>query len=100
MLMVLTDDHGSSDLSCDAVERYARESWPRGSTFSLVACGSLRGIAGTRTESGTHWRGWWLPCRGRLVYASYQCATAHTDSERGEIDVILQSIAESDNQAA
>jgi hypothetical protein len=100
MLMVLTDAHGPSDLSRDSVERYARESWPSDSTFSAVACGSLRGIAGARTERGTHWRGWWLPCLGRLVYASYQCAAAHADSERGEVDDILQTIAQSDNPAA
>src|SRR5262249_31132500 len=81
LLMVLTDDDGPSDISPAAVERLARESWPSDSSFATVSCGSLRGVTATRIERGTHWRGWWLPCRGRLVYATYQCATAQADAE-------------------
>jgi hypothetical protein len=95
MLMVLADDHAPSDLSFAAVERFAHESWPEGSAFAAVSCGSLRGVTGTRTERVTYWRGWWLPCRGRLVYASYQCAAANAAAEREEINEILQSINES-----
>jgi hypothetical protein len=50
------------------------------------------------SEYGTSYsRTWTLLCRGRKVYVRYTCAAHNAQSERSEIDEIVQSISESDD---
>jgi hypothetical protein len=54
--------------------------------------------AARESEYGTSFsRTWTLFCRGRKVYVRYTCAAHNSQSERSEIDEIVQSISESDD---
>jgi hypothetical protein len=54
--------------------------------------------AARESEYGTsHSRTWTLLCRGRKVYVRYTCAALNAESERSDIDEIVQSISESDD---
>jgi hypothetical protein len=45
-------------------------------------------------------RSWTLLCRGRKVYVRYSCAASFADLERSEVDEIIQSISENDDDVA
>jgi hypothetical protein len=45
-------------------------------------------------------RRWTISCRGRKVYVVYHCAAKNADLERSEVDEIVQSISESDEDVA
>jgi len=62
--------------------------------------GKLRGFTSTPAGHGTFTRLWWLYCGGRTLMVSYSCALSNAEAERKEVDEILQSMAESDRQAA
>jgi hypothetical protein len=53
--------------------------------------------AARESHYGTSYsRTWTLSCRGRKVYVRYTCAAASAESERSQVDEIVQSISESD----
>ena len=45
-------------------------------------------------------RSWTLLCRGRKVYVRYSCTATFADLERSEVDQIVQSISENDDDVA
>lgn len=45
-------------------------------------------------------RSWTLLCQGHKVYVRYSCTASFADLERSEVDEIVQSISESDDDAA
>jgi hypothetical protein len=56
---------------------------------------------GRESNYGTSYsRTWMLRCRGRKLLVRYSCAAKNVDSERGEVDQIVRSIAESDEHDA
>jgi hypothetical protein len=53
------------------------------------------------SKHGTRYtRTWTLLCRGRKVYVRYSCAAHNAELERSDIDAIVQSISESDDDVA
>ena len=48
------------------------------------------------TLGARHWRAWTLSCRGRKVFVRYSCAAHNAELERAEVDEIVQSISERD----
>lgn len=62
--------------------------------------GNLRGTSSTSTYGGCLGRSWRLTCRGRTLVVRYSCALANAEIERAEVNEIVQSMAESDAQAA
>ena len=45
-------------------------------------------------------RTWTLSCRGRKVFVRYACASANSDSERSQVDEIVQTISENNDDVA
>jgi hypothetical protein len=45
-------------------------------------------------------RTWTFSCRGRKVYVRYACAAANSDSERSQVDKIVQTISERNDDVA
>jgi hypothetical protein len=91
MLHVQTSDTvGRYDLLA-----YARDHSPPGTEFTEASCGRFRGFAGHRIQNGASWRTWWFLCRRQeLVYVGYECAAKNREVESGEVDAIIQSFAE------
>jgi hypothetical protein len=56
--------------------------------------------AAIEQKSGvSHRRTWTFSCRGHKVYVRYSCAAQNAESERSEVDKIVQSIKESDHHS-
>ena len=92
-LVTLFRPDGVGMLRVLTAEEQSSEPAAAGEDFS----GTLSGRTWAHTYGTSYSRTWALSCRGRKLYVRYSCAAHNAEAELPEVDEIVRSIAESDD---